>query len=194
LGVLVTGLIVFIGIHSLRMLGLRGAFARMLGETGFFIVYSIVSAVGLALIVYGHILAHPSATVWNPPVWTRSFALVAVPISLVLVVAAYLPTHIRSLIRHPMTLGIFLWAVAHFLANGERASLILFGALGAWSLLTLVTAYARGGQFEDSGNWGADLVAIVLGLGAAAALAWFHMQLFGVAVVGFASETAPPGI
>jgi hypothetical protein len=70
----------------------------------------------------------------------------------------------------------------------------LFGGFFAWSLILLIELYVRGGRFDRPGSWWADLVALVVGLGASAAFAYFHMQLFGVAVMGFASETAPPGI
>lgn len=191
---LIAGLVLFLGIHSVRLVGLRSPMIAMMGQGGYSIVYSLISAIGLALIVYGHVLAHPSASVWAPPEWTRTLALVLVPVSLVLLVSAYLPGHIRSGVRHPMTLGVLLWSVAHLAANGEVASFILFGSFALWSLLTLLSAYVRGGSFATEGSWKADAAAIVIGLVAAGLLAWFHMQLFGVAVVEFASDPYAPGI
>jgi len=194
MGVLITGLAIFLGMHMTRVLGLKRLAVSVIGETLYWIFYTVIAAIGLSLVVYGHILAHPSETVWNPPEWTRTLALIAVPVSLVLIVAAYTPSHIRSLTRHPMTLGVTLFAGAHLLANGEIALLILFGAFFAWSVLLLIEGYAAGGAFEKPGTWGADAAAIVIGLTASALLAAFHMQLFGVAVVGFASEPGAPGI
>lgn len=194
MGVLIVGLAIFLGIHSIRLVGLRDVVARAMGEGMFAIVYSILSAIGLALIVYGHILSHPSPAIWTPPVWTRSLALISVPISLILVTSTYVPSHIRAVLRHPMTLGILVWSGAHLLANGELANIVLFGSFAAWALITLIEAYARGGVFENPGTWRADMTAVLVGLALATGLAWFHMQLFGVAVIGFASETPPPGI
>jgi len=194
MGVLIIGLSIFLGVHMIRLIGLRGPVVRVIGEPIYAIFYSVLSAVGLALIIYGHILAHPSQTVWNPPEWTRIAALIAVPAALVLLAAAYIPSHIRSFIRHPMTLGVFLWSGAHLIANGELASLVLFGSFFAWSALLLIEGYLAGGRFEHQGRWSGDMAALVIGLGAAALIAVFHMQLFGVAVIELASETAPPGI
>jgi uncharacterized membrane protein len=191
---LIVGLVLFLGVHSVRLLGLRGMMIAMMGQGGYSIVYSLISAIGLALLIYGHVLAHPSTPVWAPPEWTRTLALVLVPVSLILIVSAYLPGHIRSTVRHPMTLGVLFWAGAHLAANGEIASLILFGSFAAWALLTLLSAYARGGSFASEGSWVADLAAVAIGLAAAGLLAWFHMQLFGVAVVEFASDPYAPGI
>lgn len=194
MGVLIVGLALLLGVHSARIVGLRGAAVRVIGEPLWAVFYSVLSAIGLALVIYGHILAHPSPAIWNPPAWTRTLALVAVPISIILFIAAYVPSHIRAVTRHPMTLGVFLWSGAHLLSNGETASLTLFGAFFAWSTLLLVEGYARGGQFAHQGRWAGDAAVIGIGAAVAGALALFHMQLFGVAVIGFASEPAAPGI
>lgn len=191
---LIVGLLLFLGVHSVRLAGLRDPLIAALGQGAYSIIYSLISAIGLALIVYGHILAHPSEAVWAPPEWTRLLALVLVPLALILLVSAYLPGHIRSTIRHPMTMGVLLWASAHLAANGNIASMILFGSFALWAFLTLISAYARGGSFESAGRWWADIAAIIIGLTAAGLVAWYHMQLFGVAVVEFASDPYAPGI
>jgi len=192
--VLIIGLVLLLGVHMTRVVGLRGPLVRLLSEPLYAIFYSVISAIGLALVIYGHILAHPSPLVWTPPEWTRTLALFAIPVSLVLLAAAYLPSHIRSFTRHPMTLAVFVWSGAHLAANGGLASIILFGSFFAWSVIILIEAYARGGQFARPGRWAADAAAIVIGLGAAALFAYFLMQLFGVAVFEFASEPGAPGI
>lgn len=194
MGVLILGLAIFLGVHASRIIGLRALVIRAIGEPLYAVFYSVVSAIGLALIVYGHILAHPSENIWNPPEWSRMVALVAIPLAMVLLVATYLPSHIRSFTRHPMTLAVALWSGSHLLANGEVASMALFGGFFAWSVILLIDLYARGGSFDRPGSWWADCVAILVGLGAATVVALFHMQFFGVAVIGFASEATPPGI
>ena len=39
--------------------------------------------------------------------------------------------------RHPMLWGTVIWAVAHLLVNGDRASILLFGGIGLWALLSI---------------------------------------------------------
>lgn len=39
--------------------------------------------------------------------------------------------------RHPMLWGTAVWAVAHLLVNGDRASLVLFGGIGLWALVQM---------------------------------------------------------
>ena len=84
---LIVGLALFLGVHSVRLIGLRGPLIAVMGQGAYSIVYSLISAIGLALVVYGHILAHPSQAVWAPPEWTRTMALVLVPVSIVLIVS-----------------------------------------------------------------------------------------------------------
>ena len=87
MGVLITGLVIFIGVHLTRVLGIKALVVKVTGEALFAIFYSVISTIGLTLIIYGQILAHPSVTIWWPPAWTRTVALIAVPISLVLIFA-----------------------------------------------------------------------------------------------------------
>jgi uncharacterized membrane protein len=192
--VLILGLVIFLGVHLTRVVGIRNVAVSVIGEALFAVFYSILSVIGFVLIIYGHILAHPSEIVWYPPDWSRTVALIAVPISLVLIVATYVPCHIRAFFRHPMTFGVFLWSGSHLLANGELASVVLFGSFFVWSALLLLDGFLRGGSFAHSGKWTTDFIVIVIGLGAAGAFAYFHMHLFGVAIVEFASEPLPPGI
>ena len=194
MGLLITGLVVFLGVHMTRVLGIRHLVVGAIGEALFAVFYSILSVIGFVLIIYGHILAHPSDILWYPPEWTRTLALIAVPIGFVLFVATYVPCHIRAFVRHPMTLGVFLWSGSHLLANGEIGSVILFGAFFAWSTILLADGFIRGGSFAHAGRWSTDIIVIIVGLLAAVAFAYFHMQLFGVAIVEFASEPLPPGI
>ena len=194
MGVLIVGLVIFLGIHSVRLVGARPFFIALMGEAFYAVIYSIVSAVGLALVVYGFSLSHPSPTIWIAPEWTRTVALFTVPVGIILVFSTYVPSHIRSILRHPMMIGVVLWSGAHLLANGELADIVLFGSFFVWSLLTLVRAYMRGGEFKSDGNFTSDIIAIAVGGVVVALLMFFHMQLFGVAIIGFASETPVPGI
>ena len=113
-----------------------------------------------------------------------SAAFVLVPLALILIVSAYAPGHIRRWVRHPMLAGVMLWAGAHFLANGERAALILFGSFFAWSLVTFVSSWLRETPPPVVKGWGGDLTAIVLGALIALIIMNLHMYLFGVAIIG----------
>ncbi len=183
---LITGLVLFMGIHSIRLIpGGRNAMISGFGAGGYKVLYSLVSLIGLAFIIFGKIQAHPSGTVWLVPEWGRLAALIAVPVALVLIVAAYTPSHIRRFVQHPMLLGVLLWSAAHLAANGELSAVLMFGAFFIWSLISILAAFIRGDHPpKPPTGWGGDVVAIIIGILIATLLARFHLYLFGVGIIG----------
>ena len=182
---LIVGLALFLGIHSVRMVpGLRPLFVSAIGAGGYKLLYTLLSVIGLALIIYGKIQAHPTEILWYPPEWSRTLAFVAIPLGLVLIIAAQTPSHIRKFLRHPMLIGVILWSGAHLAANGEKAAIVLFGSFFVWSVLATLSAFMRGGHPDAPKGWGGDVTALVIGALLAAAFARFHSHLFGVGVIG----------
>jgi uncharacterized membrane protein len=190
MAILILGLIVFIGAHAFTMA--RAARARAiarLGEGPYKGLYSLVSLLGLILIVwgYGSYRAGGYVQVWDPPVWTRHLALPLVWLAFVAMVAAYIPGRIRRALKHPMLAGLKIWALAHLLANGDLGSIILFGALLAWAVVARIAAKRRdevrdhGGPAAAPAGWRNDVLAIVIGTVVYLAfLIWLHPLLIGV--------------
>lgn len=166
MALLVLGLVVFLGAHLFtRARGARAALLARLGEGGYKGLYSLVSAAGLALAAYGYAHA-PHVEVWAPPAGLRHLPIVLMWPAFVLLVAAYLPGHIRAKARHPMLAAVKLWATAHLLANGDLASMILFGSLLAWGVVAriLLKRAERGDPpAPRPASWRNDGVAAVLG-------------------------------
>ena len=145
--ILLLGLVVFFGAHSLRIVAepWRARQIERLGERRWKGLYSLVALLGLVLIIWGYGLARTDSIVlWQPPLWTRHLAaLLTLPV-FVLLAAAYIPgTHIRARLGHPMLIGIKLWAAAHLLANGTLADVLLFGAFLVWAVFDYKVARAR---------------------------------------------------
>src|ERR1700674_331217 len=123
LAVLVLGLAVFIGPHVL--VSLRDTRARIvarLGEGAYKGLFSLVSIVGIVLIAYGFAgyRAGGLIDIWHPPTFMRHVTVALMLPSIILVVAAYIPGHIKKTLKHPMLVGARLWAFAHLLSNGVR--------------------------------------------------------------------------
>jgi uncharacterized membrane protein len=186
---LVLGLAIFIGTHAVTTRrALRARLIERAGETPYKIVYSVLSAIGLALIVYGfaRYRAAEWVNLWYPPVWTRHLALLLMWPALIMVVAAYIPGNIKRVLKHPMLAGVKLWALAHLIANGDLGSLILFGSILAWAVYDRISLKRRtdpGAPPIPIGGWPRDVAAVVVGtLLYAAIVFWFHPAVIGVPV------------
>jgi uncharacterized membrane protein len=189
---LIVGLLIFLGTHSVRIFAedWRARQIARLGEGKWKGLYSVVSAVGLVLIVLGFGLARSEPTfLWTPPLWTRhAAALLTVP-AFILVAAAYVPgNRIKARLGHPMVAGVKVWAFAHLLANGTLAGVVLFGAFLAWAVADFASARRRdrrAGTVYPSGSLARDAVAAIVGLVAWAVFAFFlHGWLIGVRPFG----------
>ncbi len=135
--ILALGLAVFIGVHlvTTRRKFRAGIIARI-GEGPYKGLYSLGSLLGLVLIIYGFGIYRATGwiNVWYPPVWTRHVAAPLVWIAIICIVATYIRGDIARKLKHPMLVGIKLWAVAHLIANGDLGSMLLFGAILAWAV------------------------------------------------------------
>jgi uncharacterized membrane protein len=189
--VLILGLILFLGVHTLTtQRKLRAQVIAAAGEGGYKIGYTLASFVGLALIIWG--FAKYRATgwidVWNPPVALKHISVALMLPAVILVVASYIRGRIYTTLKHPMLTGIKLWAAAHLLANGDLGSIILFGSFLAWAVYDRISLKSRtdaGGPPIPVGGPGNDLIAVAVGLVAYLALAFaFHPVVIGVPVVG----------
>jgi uncharacterized membrane protein len=189
---LILGLVLFLGMHSVRIVAddFRSAQVARLGLNGWKAIYSIVSIAGFVLLVYGYGLARESPTVlFVPPPWLRHVtALLTIP-AFVLLAAAYVPgTRIKRAVGHPMVAGVKIWAFAHLLSNGTLADVVLFGAFLAWAVFDYVAARRRdraAGIVYATGPVARDVTAIAVGLAAYVVFAfWLHAWWIGVRPFG----------
>jgi len=190
--VMIIGLVLFLGVHTLttQREARAAVLARLGGETRYKAAYSLASAVGLALIVWGFATYRATGwvQVWEPPISLRHTVLLLMWLAIVLIVAAYLRGYIYLLVRHPMLTGVALWALAHLLANGDLGSIVLFGAFLVWAVfdrITLIWRKDRGAPQMPLGGIGHDALAVVAGTLVYLALAFvFHPIVIGVPVFG----------
>lgn len=168
---LIIGLIVFLGIHSCRMLApdWRNRQVERLGTGGWKALFSVVALAGLVLIVMGYGQARMDPLVlWTPPAAMRHLALLLTVPAFVFLVAAYVPGNaLRARLGHPMLIGVKTWAIAHLLANGTLADVLLFGSFLAWAVAGFAVSRRRdraAGVAPGASSGGATVMAVVLGL------------------------------
>lgn len=186
MALLITGLAVFLGLHLLPALpGARLAAVARLGEQRYKAVFSLVSAVGLALIVAGYAFSGDRGRVFEPFPAARAIAPYAMALSFVLFAAANMRGHLRRFLQHPMLIGLLIWSSVHLLANGDRTGTVLFGAFLAYAAVDLVSAVQRHAVKPFEPVIRHDVIAVGAGIGVALAVMAFHRLFFGVAVVPF---------
>lgn len=181
---LILGVIVFFGIHLLPSFpSVRQSLFDRLGEIRYKGVYSLIALGGLVLIIVGKAYAE-FVPVWEPPAWGRHLAMTLMPLSFMLLASANMPTNIKRFTRHPMLWGITLWAGAHLTANGDLASLMLFGAFGTFALFDMWSANRRGStKSEARYPLGKDAIVVVAGLVVYGVFLFAHPYLFRVPVI-----------
>jgi uncharacterized membrane protein len=136
---------------------------------------------------YGDVRATGPVVLYTPPVWLRHVSLLLMVPVFVLLLAAYLPGRIQGTLKHPMLLAVKLWAIAHLLANGTLADLVLFGGFLVWAVADVVSLKRRAplpAPGAPPGRWN-DLIALAGGLALYVAfLLVLHRWLFGVSPIG----------
>ena len=189
---LVLGLTLFLGVHLVPTHpALRNDLRVRFGTTPYRMGFTVVSLIGFALIVYGYgkvqMLLGKNPQLWMPPVWTKHIAWLLMLPSLILLAASNIPSRIRSAVGHPMLLGIKIWAVAHLLANGTLAAVILFSTFLVWAVYDLISVKKRGAKGplgSQEGTVGGDVAAVAIGTAFwAFMLFWGHAKLIGVALM-----------
>jgi uncharacterized membrane protein len=189
---LVLGLLLFLGAHSVRIVAepWRTHMRARIGEGAWKGAYSVLSAVGLVLIVWGYGLARQDpVALWTPMTWARHLGALLTLVAFVLLAAAYVPGNaIKARLHHPMVLGVKVWALAHLLANHTLADLLLFGGFLLWAVLSFRAARQRDAAAGTVYRPGALVPTLATGVAGIAAWAffafWAHGAWFGVRPFG----------
>jgi uncharacterized membrane protein len=186
--VLVLGLILFLGPHSVRIFAedWRGKLIARIGEGPWKGLYSLASLVGFVLIVWGYGVARQAPVVlWTPPEWLRHTAIALNLIAFILLAVYLVPSgRLKARLGHPMLLSVKVWAFAHLLANGTLADVLLFGSFLVWAIVDFAASRRReraAGTVRIAGPARNDAIAVVVGVLIWAAFLWrVHAWIIGV--------------
>ncbi len=188
--VLVAGIILFFGTHSISIVSSawRDRMVMRIGVGPWQGIYALLAFAGLLLMIWGYGLARQEPVIlYIPPLWLRHAAMLLLIFVFPLLFAAYLPGRIQAVTKHPMLVATKLWAFAHLLANGTLADIALFGSFLAWAVVDRISMKHRQQQpipGAPPSKWN-DAIAVLAGLGLYVAFVlWLHAWLVGVAPVG----------
>ena len=186
---LIAGLLVFFIPHFFSAFRSRSSgkdLKRKMGYGPFMGLYSLVSAIGLGLMIYGYMITGPTNLIYIGPEWSRAASGPLMFAAFVLLVSAYIPqTHFKSIVRHPMLSAVILWSAAHLLIGADVKKLLLFGSFLVFAIVDFVAASLRPSDAEgSSASLSDDLIALILGGGAYAAVVyWGHEAAFGISPI-----------
>jgi uncharacterized membrane protein len=189
---LIIGLVLFLGAHSIRMVAdaWRTQAIASWGEKPFKGVYTLIALVGFYAMVTGYAEARlQTVALWTPPIATRHISVLLMLFASVLMAAAYVPrNHLKLRMGHPMVLSVKVWALAHLLANGNLADVVLFGSFLLWSVFNFKAARARdraAAPVQTNAKTSATLLTLLIGVAMWALFAFYlHAQLVGVSPLG----------
>lgn len=187
---MIVGLVLFLGAHSLPMAtGPHAALQRRLGPGGYRIAFTVVSVLGFIAIIRGFYMwkyVEGSTVLYVPPAFFSHITLLLMVFAFIFLAATYGKGHIKKRIKHPMLTAVKVWSLAHLLANGQSADVVLFGAFLAWAVADRISVKKRERaglltpatftpQVKD------DVIAVAVGLIVYALFVWkLHLWLIGV--------------
>ena len=185
MSMLITGLSIWVAVHLFPSVlpDARQSLLRRTGNAAYQALFALCILGGLLLIIYGWRNSIPQP-VYTPVAALREPAMLLVVAGFILMAAANFPaTRFKRVIRHPQLGGVLLWAIAHLMLNGDSRSLLVFGVIGLWSLVSMFTISHRDGAWtrpDAPAGWTTEVIIIVVGTAVAALAAYFHEYLAGV--------------
>jgi uncharacterized membrane protein len=181
---LYSGIILFFGMHLVPgFAGVKQGLLTRLGAKGYRALFAIIAAIGLGLMIWGRAVSGHDA-VFEPPDWGKTATFILVLPAFILLAAANMKGRIRKIVRHPMLLGVLLWSAGHLLANGDWASLWLFGSFALFSLVAMLSPNLRGAPASFEVNPAHDIRAVVGGIVLYGVfVAFLHGWLIGVSPI-----------
>jgi uncharacterized membrane protein len=178
---LILGVLLWAATHSIRHTS--PGFRARLGEAKAKLLVMATSLVAILLMVVGYRSADgiPIYDLGTDGVYLNNIMMV---IAIALVMASTTKSRVVTMLRHPMLTGLVLWAVAHLLISGELESLILFGGLSVWAILTMALINREDPFWtEPEGTLKGDLILLAATVLITAVAAFIHIWL-GLAPFG----------
>jgi len=182
MNLLILGIIIFFSIHLVPIFPLKNILINRLGKNKYKGLFSLIALVGFLMIIYSYSRTdfYP---IWNPLPYSKEIALLLMPISIILLVAANIQTNIKKFIKHPMLIGILIWSFVHLIANGDLRSIILFASFGVYALIDIIFSN-KVLTTNNTANYTLtkDIIVVIIGLLVYAIIVYFHQHIDGVVI------------
>ncbi|PHR14295.1 MAG: NnrU protein [Sphingopyxis sp.] len=185
---LVAGVLLWSLVHLMKSVtpGLRASIQGAIGEGPHKGLAALLLLTAVGLMIYGW-RTTPAEFVYDPPVWGRHLNMLLMIFAIYLIGVAQGKSRVKQWIRHPMLNGFLIWTIGHLLANGDNKSLVLFGGLGLWALISIITVSRHEGKWvkpPEVATPGREVLSVVIALVLYAILFATHQYFAGVALIG----------
>lgn len=140
------------------------------------------ATLSLLLIIFGW-WASGFVAVYEPPMWMRQLTVGLLLLAFLCLGVFLFRGRLRQHLRFPLAIGVMLWGIGHLFANGDLASVILFGGLTAYGATHLVLGLAHGVRPTADVRSGHDVLSLIAGVALYIAMVQLHPVLIGVSVL-----------
>ncbi|MFK7841245.1 MAG: NnrU family protein [Sphingorhabdus sp.] len=185
---LIAGVLLWSIVHLMKSVtpGLRGSIQSAIGEGPHrgLVAMLILTSVGLMIFGWRSV---PAEFVYDPPNAGRHMNMLLMFVALYLIAIAQGKSKMKQWVRHPMLTGVLVWCAGHLLANGDNKSLILFGGLGLWALISIITISRNEGAWvkpTEVAKPSREVISILIVAVLYTVLFGAHRFIAGVALVG----------
>lgn len=180
--ILAAGVLLFALLHGVAAVPRYKSYVKSrTGETWYGPVIGLASLFAITVIVLGW-RSSIVATVYEPPAWGWYVNYVLTFIGFLCLGVFLFRGRLRQRLRFPMGLAIIFWAAGHLFANGELASLILFGGFLWVSVAHMAVAAANGIRPSPEVRAGHDVLSLVFGAALYGIMTQLHPALIGVPI------------
>lgn len=185
MGLLIGGVLLWSVVHIIPAVApaLRTSLTQKLGN-GYRGLFALTIVLSLVMIVRGWQRVEPQI-IYDIPDGAVSTTSLFMIISIFLLGSAKGDGNVKRYIRHPMLMGVILWAAGHLISNGDNRSVILFGGMAIWAALEIILINMRDGDYQkpEPVPLKKDIIRVVMAIVVYAVLVFAHPYFTGMPVM-----------
>jgi len=179
MNLLISGIALWVIAHFFKRLapGMRASMTAKMGN-GSKGLMALLIVVSIVMMVFGY-RAAPVEIVYSLPSWATHLNNTLMIISVILLGMGNSKGRARTWLRHPMLMGVVVWAGAHLLVNGDIASIVLFGGMAIWALANMVLINVQEGAWQkpEAGPVAGDIKLLIISAVVFAVISGLHIWL-----------------
>jgi len=177
----IVGLVLFFGTHMIPITPVKPLLISRLGVSLYSGLFSLLALLGFIVIIYGFQIAN-TTTLWSSLPYSSGLAFVLMPIAMIFLMPGSRKTNFFQKFKHPMFIGILIWAFTHLLANGDLRTTLLFSSFAIYCIVDMLFTKKITTTSNTTYPMSNDFIFIGMGLVAYTFVVYFHQYIAGVKI------------